>query len=165
MRKRWLVSVLIVFLWALPVSLAAQTAAQNVTGKWQISWEARIGTERDTIDLTQSEGKLSGTFHGKLGPPQVSGNVDGNHITLRLDFPGTQPYSLVFSGVVEGEKMSGKFEVPGVDKAYDWHGENVRPSNYTWSAVRQSEAHAPDPAAATNPPRGPAGAPPAKPAH
>jgi hypothetical protein len=115
---------------------SAQNRPANASGKWQISWEARLGTERDTIQLEQVDLKLRGTFQGRLGNPAVSGSVEGNHISLRLDFPGKQPYSLLFNGSIDGDKMSGKFEVPGVDRAYDFHGENVRPSNYTWSAVR-----------------------------
>jgi hypothetical protein len=134
----------VLFLFALHLSVAAQTKPTNVSGKWQISWEARVGTERDTIQLEQTESKLTGTFQGKLGSPKVSGNVDGKHITLRLDFPGSQPYTLLFTGTIDGDKMSGSFEVPGVDKAYDWHGENVRSTNYTWSAIRQSDTHQPD---------------------
>jgi len=114
----------------------AQTSAANVSGKWQISWEARIGTERDVIQLDQENSRLAGSFQGRLGSPKVSGNVDGKNILLRLDFPGKQPYSLIFTGVIDGDKMSGKFEIPGVAAPYDFHGENVRQSNYTWQAVR-----------------------------
>jgi autotransporter translocation and assembly factor TamB len=119
----------------------AQAKPTTLTGKWQISWEARIGTERDTIQLDETGSKLTGTFQGKLGDPKVSGNVDGTNISLRLDFPGAKPYSIVFTGTIDGDKMSGKFEIPGVDGAYDFHGENIRPSNYTWSAVRLPDAN------------------------
>jgi hypothetical protein len=167
MKMRQLSLVLTIF-FAAHVSLAAQTpAAQtlvpqllttrtkavNVTGKWQISWEARVGTERDTIELQQTESKLTGVFCGKLGSPKVSGNVDGRNIALRLDFVGRQPYSIVFTGTLEddtqdgqrldSQKMSGKFEIPGVAGAYDWHGENVHSTNYTWSAVRLSNTPQP----------------------
>jgi hypothetical protein len=116
----------------------AQTNSVNVSGMWQISWEARLGTEKDTIQLEQADSKLTGNFQGRFGTPKVSGSVDGKNILLRLDFPAKQPYSLVFTGLIDGDKMSGKFEIPGVDKPYDFHGENVRPSNYTWQAVRIS---------------------------
>jgi hypothetical protein len=118
---------------------AAEDKTVNVSGKWEISWEARIGTERDMIELQQSGSVLTGTFHGKLVTPRISGNVGGKNITLRLDFPGQKPYSIVFTGAIDGEKMSGKFEVPGVPGAYDFHGENISPSNYTWSAVRAAD--------------------------
>jgi hypothetical protein len=143
-RNRLLNLGVALFLIAFHLSAAGQTKSVNVSGRWQISWEARIGTERDTIQLEQTESKLSGTLQGKLGSPRVSGNVDGAHVSLRLDFPGPQPYTLLFTGTIEGDKMSGKFEVPGVDRAYDFHGENVRATNYTWSAVRQSDPHQPD---------------------
>lgn len=35
--------------------------------------------------------------------------------------------------------MAGKFEIEGLKDGYDWHGENVRPSNYSWTAVRQPD--------------------------
>jgi hypothetical protein len=142
MKLRFRAIALLIFFvsYALAFHLAAsaQTSAVNVSGKWQISWEARIGTEKDTIQLDQADSKLTGSFQGRLGTPKVSGSIDGKNILLRLDFPGKLPYSLVFAGVVEGDKMSGKFEIPGMDKPYDFHGENVRPSNYTWQAVRVS---------------------------
>lgn len=152
MKVRFPFIVLALFLPALqPLSLS-QTKLLNVSGKWQISWEARIGTERDTIQLeqadsnqsdpNQNDSKLTGSFQGKLGNPRVSGNVDGANISLRLDFAGAKPYSIVFSGTIDGDKMSGKFEIPGVDGAYDFHGENIRASNYTWSAIRLSDAAA-----------------------
>ncbi len=138
---------LVLFLLAFHFSAASQIKPVNVTGRWQISWVARVGIERDTIQLEETESKLTGTFYGKLGSPKVSGIVDGTRIALRLDFPGTHPYTLLFTGTIDGEKMKGKLEVPGVDGAYDFHGENVSPTNYTWSAVRQSDTHQSDPEA------------------
>jgi hypothetical protein len=32
--------------------------------------------------------------------------------------------------------MGGKFEIEDFKNAYDSHGENMRPSNYSWTAVR-----------------------------
>jgi hypothetical protein len=159
MKSRFLSSSLFAFFLLACASVsAAQTKPVNVSGQWQISWEARIGTESDVIELKQNGSILNGTFHGRLGSPKVSGEVDGKNVTLRLDFPGEKPYSLVFTGAIEtqengGDKMSGKFEIPGVRGAYDFHGENVRPSNYTWSAVRMPEAaHASSSGGQQNPP-------------
>jgi hypothetical protein len=121
----------------LSVICAAQAVSTSVSGKWQISWEARMGTEHDILELKQADSKLTGTFQGHLGSPKVSGNVDGSNISLRLEFPGKQPYTLTFTGLIDGNKMSGKFEIEGMPSGYDQHGENARPSNYTWTAVRQ----------------------------
>jgi hypothetical protein len=109
----------------------------NVVGKWQLSWEARIGTERGTLLLEQVDSRLTGTYQGGLSSPHVSGSTDGTNITLNLDFPGTHPFTIAFKGTVDGDKMAGKFEIEGLANGYDSHGENVRPSNYSWTAVRQ----------------------------
>jgi hypothetical protein len=137
MASRFLpVSLLFVFV-AVGVMSAGQAVSTSVSGKWQISWEARMGTEHDILELKQTEAKLTGNFQGHLGSPKVSGSVDGNNVSLRLEFPGKQPYTLIFTGTIDGDKMSGKFEIEGMPTGYDQHGENARPSNYTWTAVRQ----------------------------
>lgn len=109
----------------------------SVSGKWQISWEARLGTAHGTVQMEQAESRLTGSYQGQLGTPKVSGTIDGKNVSFTLDFQGAHPFSLIFKGVVDGDKMAGKFEIGGVDGGYDQHGENARPSNYTWSAVRQ----------------------------
>jgi autotransporter translocation and assembly factor TamB len=119
----------------------AETASRpaSVSGKWQISWEARLGTASGTVQLEQAESKLTGSYQGQLGSPKVSGTIEGKNVSFTLDFQGAHPFSLIFRGVVDGDKMAGKFAIEGVEGGYDQHGENVRPSNYTWSAVRQPE--------------------------
>ncbi len=118
---------------------AGENKPPSVNGKWQISWEARIGTEGATMQLEQSETKLTGTFQGHLGAPNISGTIEGKNVRLNLDFPGIHPFTLVFTGVIDGDKMGGKFDIQGVKDGYDWHGENARPSNYSWTAVRQPD--------------------------
>jgi hypothetical protein len=129
--------------WILLLASCSAFAAQNqpaaVAGKWQLSWEARLGTERGTVLLEQQESKLSGTYQGRLGSPKVSGNIEGKNVVLNLDFPGSHPFTLVFKGIVEGDKMAGKFDVRGVPAGYDSHGENAHPTNYSWTAVRQPD--------------------------
>ena len=111
----------------------------NVTGKWQLSWEARLGTERGTVQIEQTDSKLTGAYQGRLGSPKVSGNIQGAHVSLTLEFQSATPYSLVFAGTVDGDKMAGKFEVQGVGDGYDSHGENAHPTDYSWTAVRQPD--------------------------
>ena len=110
-------------------AVAAGNKPVNLTGKWQLSWEARLGTERDTIVLEQAGSKLTGIFQARFGTPKVSGTIEGNNVALSLDFPGTHPYTLIFKGAIDGDKMSGKLEVEGVETGYDPHGENVAPAS------------------------------------
>jgi hypothetical protein len=113
----------------------------SVMGKWQLSWEARLGTERGTMQLDQADSKLTGSFQGHLSS-KISGSIKDKSIRLNLDFAGAHPFTLVFTGTVDGDKMAGKFEIQGVKDGYDWHGENASPSNYSWTAVRQAEGAA-----------------------
>jgi hypothetical protein len=130
-------------------SFAASTdpAPANIAGKWQFSWEARIGTETGVLQLEQSGAKLTGSYRGHLASTKITGSIDANQVNLNFDFAGVHTFSLAFTGTLDGGKMSGKFEIPGFKNGYDSHGENVRPSNYTWNAVRL-----PDQPQTANPP-------------
>jgi hypothetical protein len=127
---------LLVFTSAFAASADKTTAV--LSGKWQFSWEARIGTESGTLLLEQTDSKLSGNYKGHIVAPKVTGTVEGNKVSLSLEFARAQPFTIVYTGTVDGDKMSGKFEIEGIKNAYDSHGENVRPSNYSWKAVRIS---------------------------
>ena len=130
----------IIFILVCTLAVAAQEHPAHLSGKWQISWEARIGTEQETMQLDQSGANLTGTIQGHLGTNKISGTIDGKNVTLNAEIQGTKTFNMVFHGVIEGDKatqkMSGKFDIENVTDAYDWHGENVRPINYTWSAIR-----------------------------
>jgi hypothetical protein len=139
-KTRWLCFCLPLLVLASSLAVAGGSKPTNVTGQWQLSWEARMGTERGTMQLEQVDSTLAGSFQGgPLGSPKISGKLEGKNVSLKLDFQGAHSFILVFAGTVEGDKMAGKFEIQGLKDGYDWHGENVRPSNYTWAAVRQSD--------------------------
>jgi hypothetical protein len=119
---------------------AAEDNPAKLAGKWQLSWEARLGTERGTMQLDQVGSKLTGTFEGgSLGSPKISGNIECNTVTLNIEFQRTHPFTIIFKGTLDGDKMGGKFEIQGVQSGYDSHGENATPSNYSWTAVRQPD--------------------------
>jgi hypothetical protein len=137
--SRWRYFWLLVFAAMFGQAAVGEPASKpaSVGGKWQISWEARLGTAQGTVQLEQVESKLTGSYAGQLGTPKVSGAIEGRNVSFTLEFQGRHPFSLIFKGVVDGDKMAGKFAIDGVEGGYDQHGENARPSNYTWSAVRQ----------------------------
>jgi autotransporter translocation and assembly factor TamB len=137
-RTRSLCFCLLVLILASSFASAGDSQSANVTGKWQLSWEARMGTERGILQLEQTNSGLAGSFlGGPLGSPKISGSLEGKNINLKLAFQGTHSFTLVLTGTVDADKMSGKFEIEGLRDGYDWHGENVRPTNYSWTAVRQ----------------------------
>jgi len=113
-----------------------QTA--NLAGNWQLQWEARIATEKGPVRFQQTGAKLTGVYSGPAGTAAVSGTVDGKKVSFTLEFPGKYSYSLVFTGLVEDDKMSGKFAVGNMKDGYDSHGENARTTDYSWKAMRSA---------------------------
>jgi hypothetical protein len=132
--SRWLLLPLL----AMAIVAHGQTSAKpplSVSGKWRLSWQARIGMEQGTLVLEQSGTKLNGSFHSELGTPVVSGTMQEQNISFKLGFAGDHPFAIVFTGRVDGNKMNGKFALDGMADGYDQHGENVQPTNYSWKAT------------------------------
>jgi hypothetical protein len=138
--KRLLSLFVLVLIWTAWATSVAEDQPVNVTGKWQISWEARIGTEQGVVQFQQTGKALTGTFQGGHGAPKVSGNLEGKDILFTLEFPGSHPFTIVFSGSVSDDKMAGKFHLQGMEDGYDWHGENARSTNYSWNGIRQPKS-------------------------
>jgi hypothetical protein len=133
---RFLVFLQITCLVTFTQTQSSSKTALDVEGKWQLSWRARIGTEKGVLSLERNGTKLNGSFHSELGSPIVSGTIQDENISFKLQFEGAHPFAIVFIGKVEGSKMDGKFAIDGMMDGYDQHGENVQPTNYSWSAIR-----------------------------
>jgi hypothetical protein len=139
-KTRFLNFLLPVLMLTSAFATTADNTALIVTGRWQLSWEARMGTERGALQLEQTDSGLAGSFQGGVfGSPKVSGKVEGKNVILNLEFHRAHSFTLVFTGTVDGDKMTGKFEIQGMNDGYDWHGENARPTNYSWTAVREPD--------------------------
>lgn len=134
--KRLITVASLLLLLTATISLSASDKP-SLSGKWKFSWEARIGTEIGTLQLEQTGTKLTGAYKGHLTTTNVSGTINAdNNVNLTFDFRGAHTFTLLFTGKIDGDKMTGKFEIEGLKNGYDSHGENVRPSNYSWNAVR-----------------------------
>jgi hypothetical protein len=118
---------------------AGDTQSVNLAGKWQFSWEARIGTESGTLRLEQADSKLTGGYQGHLVSSNLSGTIQGNNVSFNLDFAGAHPFTIIFTGTVDGDKMAGKFSIGGSKDGYDSYGENARRTDYSWRAIRQPD--------------------------
>jgi hypothetical protein len=113
----------------------------NVAGTWQISWQVRLGAAHATVQLTQDGAKLSGTFQEMGVSSHLSGSVEGKNISFDVEFPGPRPYTIEFTGTVEGEKISGKSRAKDVEGAgaYLGHGGEVVQPDHPWTASRSPE--------------------------
>jgi hypothetical protein len=116
-------------------AFAQSQPSLSVEGKWQLSWQARMGMEKGVLTLQQTGVKLRGNFHSELGSPTVSGAIQGQNISFELHFEGKQHFAIAFTGKIDGAKMNGKFVIDGMMDGYDQHGENVQPTNYSWTAT------------------------------
>lgn len=138
-RISWLMFVSMIFLSACLAAsaetLPSSITAVNVAGKWELTWQARIGETQGILKLQQNGPKLNGSFQSPLGSPSVSGTIEGQSISFKLQFEGNHPFSIAFTGKTDGHKMSGKFDLPGMGDGYDQHGENAQPTNYSWTAT------------------------------
>lgn len=148
---------------SLPVCLAqasgnATKAVElaNVTGKWEMSWTGRLGTEKCTLELQQDSTKVKGTFQDLRGDSSLSGTIVGNKLSFEVEFKGPKPFTTRFTGSIDGDKISGTSQAVGVggSGAYLGHaGEIVQPE-HPWTATRAKDEA--NPSATTKSPDSPA---------
>jgi opacity protein-like surface antigen len=125
-------------------SVAAVTPAEdhvlNVSGKWQVSWQARLGTEQATIELQQDRSKLRGTFHDLHHSCPVSGTIEGSNISLDVQFEEARPYTIAFNGTVNSDSISGTSRAQNIGgKAYLGHGGEIVQPEHPWTATRPAD--------------------------
>lgn len=138
LRNCFLVFFLVTTAISCPRTGAASEHA-GISGKWNISWQARLGKEQGTIEFQQKGNELTGVFHGHGDPCTVSGTLKDGHVWFNLEFHGKTPYAISFTGTLDSDMMSGKFELQGMKDGYDQHGENVQRTDYLWKATRLTE--------------------------
>ena len=134
-----------------PPAAVAQTASQSgeasgsatakpmdVGGKWQATWQGRLGSEPCTIELQQDSNKLKGTLQDQRGLSPLSGTVDGKKITFDVQFGGPRPFTVRFTGNVDADKIEGTSQAVGVGGggAYLGHGGEVVQPEHPWTAKR-----------------------------
>jgi hypothetical protein len=120
------------------VALAGCAAPeQGVAGRWRLSWRGRIGTERAMVVLQPHGQGLSGSFNGAQGSLPLSGSLKGTAVSFTVDFPGPPAYRILFSGVMQADRIEGSAQPQGVDgRAFAGHGGEVAPDYYSWRATR-----------------------------
>jgi hypothetical protein len=143
-----LCSCVAIFLLAVATSLAvvAEDASMvsqplSVAGRWQMSWQARLGTEDATIELVQNGSNLCGVFHDPRHSSSLSGTIEGKNISFDVPFPGARPYTIAFKGTVDGDKITGASTARNISGsgAYLGHGGEIVQPEHPWSAIRQAE--------------------------
>ncbi|MGA9800756.1 MAG: hypothetical protein WBQ68_17205 [Terriglobales bacterium] len=146
MNRYRLASALLLF--ALVVVLSAAGAesplgndGRSVSGKWQLSWQARLGTEQATVELEQDGSKLRGTFHDLHHSCPLSGSIEGQTISFEVQFEASRPYTIAFRGTVNGDSISGTSQAQNIggSKAYLGHGGEIVQPEHPWTATRPAD--------------------------
>jgi hypothetical protein len=79
-----------------------------IDGKWEITINSPMGAQKATLDLKADGGTLTGTQTAMQGTQSVTnGKVSGNNLTWSASITSPMPMTLEFSGMVEGDKLSG----------------------------------------------------------
>jgi len=134
-----LYSIAFILLLAAPLLLAQDSQSNNsqpanIGGAWQISWQARNGSQQATMQIQQDGSKLSGTFQDASGSSSVTGSIAGNNVSFSVQIQG-RPMTLAFTGTIDGDKMSGTFQPQGGGGSRGGRGGGQ--GSHTWSGVRQ----------------------------
>ena len=164
MPRRIFVIVVLLFAYGIVSSpvLAAQASDSSpsaakpvdVSGKWQVSWQGRLGTEQCTLQLQQdSSNKLQGTLLDQRGPSSLTGTVDGKKISFEVQFQGPRPFTTRFTGTVDADKIEGTSQAIGVGGtgAYLGHGGEVAQPEHPWTAKRVPNSASPSAPTGSNP--------------
>jgi hypothetical protein len=80
----------------------------SVDGTWNITVNSPMGAQKSTLTLKSDGGTLTGSASGAQGSqPITDGKVDGNNVSWKMAITTPMPMTLEFSGVVDGDKISG----------------------------------------------------------
>ncbi len=111
MKKAFRLTSLLTLLLLLSAIISAAVQAVDVTGKWNMKVELNVGNGTPVFVLKQVGESITGTYMGQLGETTVIGTLKGTDI--RLTFTGGE-YTVVYTGIVEGNTMKGKVAIGDV---------------------------------------------------
>ena len=84
-----------------------------IDGTWKLTVNTPMGAQESTLVLKSSGATLTGTQsagHGE-GRPIDQGAVDGNNVSWQASITKPMPMVLEFSGIVEGDSLSGSVKL------------------------------------------------------
>lgn len=86
----------------------------SITGTWNLTLNSPLGDQSARLDVSEADGALHATLTGKGDPtPAQRFEVNGNEVSFAADADTpVGRLNLAFSGTVEGDKFSGKYQTP-----------------------------------------------------
>jgi imidazolonepropionase-like amidohydrolase len=91
----------------------------DVGGTWDLSMSTPQGSNQATLTLAQSGASITGQLTSEMGSAAVdNGEVAGNSVSWSTTMTmGGQSMTITFHGDVEGNRMRGSAEIPGMGSA------------------------------------------------
>ena len=91
---RWAVGLVVI------VGSVASASAFDLTGKWRLTLEMEVGRATPLLELTEKDGKLTGTYTGRYGALPVEGTVEGRKVAFTVAMEST---TLAFRGDIKDD--------------------------------------------------------------
>jgi hypothetical protein len=84
-----------------------------VDGTWNLVVNTPMGTQESTLVISSSGSTLTGTQSAGSGEgrPIEEGTVDGNEISWKAAITKPMPMTLVFTGTVDGDQLTGQVKL------------------------------------------------------
>lgn len=142
-----------------PSAAAVPSKPADVSGKWQVLWTGRLGTEEAVLQLQQDGAKLTGAFQDVHGLSSLSGTVVENRLYFSVQFQGQRPFTIRFDGTVDkatnGVELQGTSQAVGVSGGvFLGHAGEIVHAEHPWTAKRVAHrpAQSSEPGSNSNPP-------------
>jgi len=86
----------------------------SITGSWHLTLNSPLGDQEARLEVTEAGDALQATLAGKGDPTPVQRfEVNGNEVSFAADADTpVGRLNLAFSGTVEGDTFSGKYQTP-----------------------------------------------------
>ena len=106
---------------------AAASSTGGAGGKWDVLLVTPGGEFPATASLTDTAGKITGTFASQMGEVAVTGTVEGKALKMTMVAQTPQgEMTVVLTGDVDGDTIvNGQADVPGVG-AMPWSAKRVK---------------------------------------
>jgi hypothetical protein len=106
---------------------ATTTSTGGAGGKWDVLLITPGGEFPATASLTDTAGKITGTFASQMGEVAVTGTVEGKALKMTMVAQTPQgEMTVVLTGDVDGDAIvNGQADVPGVG-AMPWSAKRVK---------------------------------------
>ncbi len=79
----------------------------NVDGSYDVTVKSPMGDQKATLTVQSAGSSFTGNFAGGMGTSDVSGDVDGDTLSWKMDITVPMPMTLDCKATVNGDAIEG----------------------------------------------------------